>query len=155
MEDLGERLDVLLTEYESRKQDETQRQVQRALRLEQARKVGVENLRKYVIPPARDVTEHLEVAGHRVVYHEFLETYPPSVRIHLWPRHGPMDEGEARRTTLELVWGEPTADALCVTRWSEGLHRMQQQGSAPANTLDDLWVKEQLLEFVRETLEGS
>lgn len=155
MENEGDRLDILLGGYERRKQEETQRQVQRALRLEAARKVGADQLRRYVIKVGRHVTERLQTAGHRVAYHEFLDAYPPSVRIHLWPKQGPLDEREPRRTTLELVWGEPDADALCATRWSEGLDRMQHQGSARRGVLDELWVREQILEFVRQTLDSA
>ncbi|NJD20993.1 MAG: hypothetical protein FIA95_17120, partial [Gemmatimonadetes bacterium] len=125
MEDPVDRLDVLLSEYERRKQDETQRQVQRAIRLEEARKVGADLLRRHVIDAARTVAERLQMAGHRVTHQEFLDAYPPNVRIHLWPKPGPLDEREPRRSTLELVWGEPTPDALSAKRWtSEGLDRM-------------------------------
>jgi hypothetical protein len=156
VESQEDRLDLLLSDYERRKQDETQRQVQRALRLEESRKRGAEQLRRYAVQPARDVAERLQQAGHQVVHQEFLEAYPPSVRIHLWPRPGPLDEGAAKRCTLELVWGDPDADALCAKRWtSEGLHRLQHMGSARQGVLDDLWVKEQLIAFVRETLGGA
>ena len=156
MEDQVDRLEVLLTEYERRKQDETQRQVQRAIRLEEARKVGAEKLRMYAIEAARNVAERLQMAGHRVVHQEFLDAYPPNVRIHLWPKGGPLDENEPQRTTLEFVWGEPTPDTLSARRWtSEGLHRLQLQGSARVGVLDELWVREQLMVFVRETLDGA
>jgi hypothetical protein len=156
VEDLGNRLDALLTGYERRKQDETQQQVQRALRLEEARKVGAEYLRKFVVEVARRVAERLEEAGHRVVHQELLGAYPPNVRIHLWPKAGPLDDDEPRRTTLELVWGDPTPNTLCAKRWtSEGLHRLQQQGSVRAEALDELWVREQFMVFVRETLDGA
>ena len=155
VEDLGNRLDVLLTGYERRKREETQRQVQRAIRLEEARKVGAEYLRRYVIDTGRNVAERLQAAGHRVVYQELLDAYPPSVRVHLWPKAGALDDQEPQRTTFELVWGEPTADALCATRWTEGLNHVEQQGAARVGVLDELWVREQFLEFVRETLDGS
>ncbi len=155
VEQTGDRLDVLLAEYEHRKQDETQRQVQRALRLEETRKVGAEHLRRFVVESARNVAERLQAAGHRVVYQEFLDAYPPSVRIHLWPKPGALDDGEPKRTTFEMVWGEPNSDSLCAMRWSEGLHRMEQQGSARAGVVDELWAREQLLSFVRETLDGA
>ena len=155
MEDLGDRLDVLLSGYERRKQEETQRQVQRALRLEESRKTGAEYLRRYALEAGRNVAERLQAAGHRVMYQEFLDAYPPSVRIHLWPKAGPLTEGESKRTTFELVWGEPNPNAMCATRWSEGLHRTHEQGSARAGVLDEVWVREQFLVFVRETLEGA
>jgi len=156
VDDLADRLDTLLTGYERRKQDETQRQVQRAMRLEHARKIGAEYLRKYAIEAARNVAERLEAAGHRVMHQELLDAYPPNIRIHLWPKAGPLDETEPKRTTLELVWGDPTPDALCAKRWtSDGLDRLQQQGSARAGVLDELWVREQLMIFVRETLDAT
>lgn len=151
-----DRLDVLLSEYERRKQDETQRQVQRAIRMEEARKRGAEYLRRYALETVRDAAERIQQAGHRVLHQELLDAYPPSVRLHLWPKGGPLDEGEQRRSTLELVWGDPDADALCAKRWtSEGLHRLQNLGSARAGAIDELWVKEQLMTFVRDTLDGS
>lgn len=156
MEDQGDRLEFLLSDYERRKQEETQRQVQRAIRLEEARKRGAEYLRKYVLEAARSVASRLQEAGHRVVHQELLDAYPPGVRIHLWPKGGALDDHEPQRSTLELVWGDPNPDALCAKRWtSEGLDRLQHQGSARAGALDELWVKEQLMTFVRETLEGS
>ena len=156
MEDLGDRLDVLLTGYERRKQEETRRQVQRAIRLEEARKRGAELLRRFAVAPAREVASRLQEAGHKIIHQELLDAYPPSVRIHFWPTSGPLDEGEPERSTLELVWGDPDPDALCAKRWtSEGLDRMHVQGSARAGAVDDLWVKEQLMVFVRETLEGA
>jgi hypothetical protein len=155
VDDQGDRLDLLLTGYERRKQDETHRQVQRAIRLEATRKVGAEQLRRYAVEVARDAVDRLQTAGHRVVYHEFLDAYPPSMRIHLWPKKGPLDEQDSKRTTLELVWGDPDADALCATRWSEGLHHVQHLGSARKGVLDELWVREQILDFLRETLGGA
>lgn len=152
-----DRLEFLLSDYERRKQDETRRQVERAIRLEAARKKGAEYLRRFAIHAARNVAERLQSAGHRVVHQEFLDAYPPSIRIHLWPKTGPMepdDEGEERRTTFELVWGDPDPDALCARRWtSEGLDQLQNQGSARPGVLDETWVREQLIMFVRDTLE--
>lgn len=156
LQDPLDRLDVLLTDYEQRKQDETQRQVQRAIRLEESRKVGADLLRRYAIEAARNVAERLQMAGHRVVHQEFLNAYPPNVRIHLWPKGGPLDEKEPQRTTFELVWGEPSPDVMSARRWtSEGLHRLQIQSSARSGVLDELWVREQLMTFVRETLSGA
>ncbi len=156
MANKDDRLEFLLSEYERRKQDETQRQVQRAIRLEEARKRGAEFLRRYALEIVREVAERLQQAGHRVVHQELLDAYPPSVRIHLWPKGGPLDETEPKRNTLELVWGDPDQDALCAKRWtSEGLHQLQQLGSARAGILDELWVKEQLMTFVRDTLESA
>ena len=156
MEAKDDRLEFLLTEYERRKQDETQRQVQRAIRLEEARKRGAEYLRRHALHVVREAVERLQMAGHRVVHQELLDAYPPNVRVHLWPKGGPLDEGEARRSTLELVWGDPDADAMCAKRWtSEGLHRLQHMGSARAGVIDELWVKEQIMTFVRDTLDAS
>lgn len=156
MEDLGDRLETLLTDYEQRKQEETRRQVQRAIRLEETRKAGAEHLRRFVLEPARTVAEQLQAAGHRVVHQELLNAYPPAVRIHFWPRPGPLDEKEPVRTTLELVWGETDPDTLCAKRWtSEGLNRLHHQGSARAGVLDAEWVREQLMTFVRDTLDGA
>ena len=133
----GDRLEFLLTDYERRKQDETRRQVERAVRLEEARKKGTEYLRRFVLEPARNVAERLQGAGHRVVHQELLDAYPPHVRIHLWPKVGPMDEGEGTRHTIELVWGDPDPDSLCAKRWtSEGLDKLVHQGSARPGVLD-------------------
>lgn len=151
----GDRLEFLLTDYERRKQEETRRQVERAVRLEEARKKGTEYLRRFVLEPARNVAERLQGAGHRVVHQELLDAYPPHVRIHLWPKVGPMDEGDGTRHTLELVWGDPDPDSLCARRWtSEGLDKLVLQGSARPGVLDETWVREQLIIFVRETLES-
>lgn len=152
----GDRLEFLLSEYERRKQEETRRQVERAIRLEDARKKGADYLRRFAIHPARSVTERLQSAGHRVVHQEFLDAYPPNIRIHLWPKAGPLDGGQEGRTTLELVWGDPDPDALCARRWtSAGLDKLVQQGSARPGVLDETWVREQLITFVRDTLEGT
>lgn len=147
-------LDTLLTEYERRKQDETRRLVQRAFRLENARKKGAEHLRRYALPHAREVAERLQSAGHRVVYQEFLDAYPPNVRLHLYPMSGPFEVEEPRRWTLELIWGDPDPDRLFARRWtSEGLGEMRDQGSVPAVDVDELWVREQLMSFVRDALD--
>jgi len=147
-------LDTLLTDYERRKQDETRRMVQRAFKLENARKKGAEHLRRYALPHTREVADRLQAAGHRVVYQEFLDAYPPNVRLHLYPKGGPMDLTEAPRWTMELVWGEPGPDRLYARRWSaEGLGEMQELGSVPAVDVDELWVREQLLSFVRDALD--
>ena len=50
-------LESLLTDYERRKQDETRRMVQRAFKLENARKKGAEHLRRYALPHAREVAK--------------------------------------------------------------------------------------------------
>ena len=151
-----DRLEFLLTEYERRKQDETQRQVQRALRLEKARERGEEYLRRHALDTVRNMVERLEMAGHRVLHQELLDAYPPSVRVHFWPKGAPLDEGEHKRSTLELVWGDPDPDALCAKRWtSEGLHRLQYMGSAKAGEIDETWVREQFTTFVRDTLDAS
>jgi hypothetical protein len=146
-------LDSLLTDYERRKQDETRRMVQRAFKLENARKKGAEHLRRFALPHTREVAERLQVAGHRVVYQEFLDAYPPNVRLHLYPKEGPLSLEESRRVTIELVWGDPDPDRLFARRWtSGGLAEMIEQGSVPAVDVDELWVREQLLAFVRDAL---
>jgi hypothetical protein len=148
-----DQLDELLSGYERRKQEETRLQVQRAVRLEGQRKQGAGVLREFVVQHARDVAERLEGAGHRVVYQELLDHYPPSVRLHLWPRPGPMEGGESLRRSLEFVWGDPKAEALCVKMWkASGAFRLVLKGSAPPDPLDELWVRERLLSFVQETL---
>ncbi len=147
-------LDTLLTEYERRKQDETRRMVQRAFKLENARKKGAEHLRQFALPHTREVAERLQSAGHRVVYQEFLDAYPPNVRLHLYPKAGPLDLEEPGRWTLELVWGDPEPDRLFARRWTaEGLGEMREQGSVPAVDVDELWVREQFLAFVRDALD--
>lgn len=152
----GDRLEFLLTDYERRKQEETRRQVERAVRLEEARKKGAEYLRRFVLEAARNVAERLQGAGHRVIHQELLDAYPPNVRIHLWPKSGPLDEAEGTRSTLELVWGDPDPDSLCAKRWtSSGLDKLFHQGSARPGVLDETWVREQLITFVRETLESA
>jgi hypothetical protein len=104
---------------------------------------------------ARDATEKLQQAGHEVVHQEMLDAYPPSVRLHFWPKPGPLDKGERARATLEFVWGDPVQDALCARRWTaEGLDRLQQQGSARPGAIDEAWTRDQLFTFVRDTLEG-
>lgn len=151
-----DQLDTLLSDYERRKQDETRRMVQRAFKLENARKKGAEHLRRFALPHTREVADRLQEAGHEVVYQEFLDAYPPNVRLHLYPHQGPMDLEKPRRLTLELVWGDPEPDRLFVRRWTtEGLGEMQEQTSVPAVDVDELWVREQLLDFVRDALEQS
>jgi hypothetical protein len=147
-------LDALLSDYERRKQDETRRMVQRAFKLENARKKGAEHLRRFALPHSREVADRLQQAGHKVVYQEFLDAYPPNVRLHLYPKGGPMDLQEPKRRTLELVWGDPEPDRLFVRRWSsEGLGEMHEVGSVPAVDVDEIWVREQLLAFVRDALD--
>jgi len=147
-------LESLLSDYERRKQDETRRMVQRAFKLENARKKGAEHLRRFALPHSREVAERLQEAGHRVVYQEFLDAYPPNVRLHLYPKGGAMELDEARRWTIELVWGDPDPDRLFARRWSsEGLGEMEELGSAPAFDIDELWVREQFLTFVRDALD--
>ena len=146
-------LESLLTDYERRKQDETRRMVQRAFKLENARKKGAEHLRRFALPHTREVAERLQQAGHQVVYQEFLDAYPPNVRLHLFPKVGALDFEEPKRTTIELVWGEPDPDRLLARRWTTGgLGEMIEQGSVPAVDVDELWVREQLLAFVRDAL---
>ncbi len=65
-----------------------------------------------------------------------------------------MDLDEPKRRTIELVWGDPDPDRLFARRWtSEGLGDMHEQGSVPAVDVDELWVREQLLAFVRDALD--
>jgi len=143
-----------LTDYERRKQDETRRMVQRAFRLEEARKKGADHLRRSALAHTREVAERLEQSGHRVVYQEFLDAYPPNVRLHLYPRVGPLDLEDSKRWTIELVWGDPEPDRLYARRWtSNGLGEMQQIGSVPEIDVDELWVREQFLSFVRLALD--
>ena len=147
-------LESLLSDYERRKQEETRRMVQRAFKLENARRKGAEHLRRFALPHAREVAERLQQAGHRVVYQEFLDAYPPSLRLHLYPKGSAMDLQEPKRVTLELVWGDPDPDRLFARRWTtEGLGEMDERGSVPAGELDELWVREQLLSFVRDALD--
>jgi hypothetical protein len=147
-------LDSLLSDYERRKQDETRRMVQRAFKLENSRKKGAEHLRRYALSHTREVAERLQQAGHRVVYQEFLDAYPPNVRLHLYPKGGPLELEEPGRMTIELVWGEPDPDRLFVRRWtSEGLGEISETGSVPAVDVDELWVREQLMTFVRDALD--
>jgi hypothetical protein len=147
-------LDSLLADYERRKQDETRRMVQRAFKLENARKKGAEHLRRFALPHTREVADKLQQAGHKVVYQEFLDAYPPNIRLHLYPKTSPLEALEPKRMTIELVWGEPEPDRLFARRWtSEGLSGVQEQGSVPAVDVDELWIREQLMTFVREALE--
>ncbi len=65
-----------------------------------------------------------------------------------------MDLSEPRRWTLELTWGNPEPDRLVAQRWtSTGLGDMVQLGSASDSEIDELWVREQFLNFVRLALE--
>lgn len=147
-------LDSLLSDYERRTQDETRRMVQRAFKLENARKKGAEHLRRFALPHTREVADRLQQAGHKVVYQEFLDAYPPNVRLHLYPKAGPLELEEPKRHSIELVWGDPEPDRLFVRRWTtEGLGSLTEQGSVPAVDVDDLWVREQLLAFVRTALD--
>jgi hypothetical protein len=147
-------IDALLADYERRKQDETRRMVQRAFKLENARKKGAEHLRRFALAHTREVADRLQQAGHEVVYQEFLDAYPPNVRLHLYPKLGPLEAGESRRVTIELIWGDPEPDRLAVKRWSAaGLAEANEQASVPAVDLDELWVREQLLAFVRDALD--
>ena len=147
-------LGTMLSDYERRKQAETRRMVQRAFDLENARKTGAQHLRRFALPHSREVAERLEGAGHRVVYQEFLDSYPPNVRLHLYPKAGPLDLEDSKRRTIELVWGDPEPDRLYAKRWSaEGLARMDQLGSIRDSDLDELWVREQFLSFIREALD--
>ncbi len=149
-----DRLETLLSDYERRKQDETRRMVQRAFKLENARRKGAEHLRRFVLVHAREVAERLEQAGHKVVYQELLDAYPPNVRLHLYPKGGPMDLEKSKRWTLELIWGEPDPDRLVARRWtSDGLAEMLEMGSIPDVDLDELWVREQCMTFVRDALD--
>jgi len=149
-------LESILTDYERRKQDDTRRMVQRAFKLENARKKGAEHLRRYALTHTREVAERLQQAGHRVVYQEFLDAYPPNVRLHLYPKGGPLDLEEPKRWTIELIWGDPEPDRLFARSWtSEGLAGMQELGSVPAVDVDELWVREQFLSFVRDALDLS
>jgi hypothetical protein len=149
-----DQLETVLSDYERRKQDETRRMVQRAFKLENARKKGAEHLRQFALPHSREVAERLQEAGHRVVYQEFLDSYPPNVRLHLYPKAGPMDLEEPGRKTIEFVWGDPDPDRLFVRRWTtDGLADLKEQASVPAVDVDELWVREQLLAFVRDALD--
>ncbi|MEM7416934.1 MAG: hypothetical protein AAF389_15610 [Gemmatimonadota bacterium] len=147
-------LDALLAEYDSRKQDETRRMVQRAYRLENARKIGSEHLRRAVLAHSREVAERLEQAGHGVLYQELLDAYPPAVRLHLSPKTGAMDFDSPRRWTMELIWSEPDPDRLIARRWtSDGPGTMHETGSVAREDLDELWVREQFTGFVRDALD--
>lgn len=152
----GDHLETLLGEYEQRKQDETRRLVQKALVLEEDRKRGAEYLRRWALQHTRDVAERLQHAGHGVVYQELLDSYPPNVRIHLYPKASPLDDEKPGRTTLELTWGEPEAEEVIAKRWSaEGPSTTRKQAVVDAEEMDDIWVREQLLTFVREVLDLS
>jgi hypothetical protein len=100
------------------------------------------------------VADRLQQAGHRVVYQEFLDAYPPNVRLHMYPKGGPLELSEPKRLSIELVWGDPDPDRLFVRRWAtEGLGEMQEVASVPAVDVDEIWVREQLLAFVRDSLD--
>jgi hypothetical protein len=147
-------LESILTDYDRRKQDETRRMVHRAFKLENTRRRGVELLRDFALQHTREVAERLQQAGHRVVYGEFLDAYPPSVRIHVDPKLGPMELREPTRWTMELVWSEPEPDRLFARRWnSHGVGTRLELGSIPGVDLDELWVREQLTRFVRDALD--
>lgn len=147
-------LESLLSEYERRKQDETRRMVQHAFKLENARRKGADHLRRHVVAHSREVADRLQEAGHRVVYQEFLDAYPPNVRMHLYPKRGPMDLEEPGRWTIELVWGEPQPDRLYARQWtSKGLADAKELGSTEDVHIDELWVRERLTAFVREALD--
>jgi hypothetical protein len=149
-----DRLESLLSDYERRTQDETRRMVQRAFKLENSRRKGAEHLRRFVLTHAREVVERLQQSGHRVVYQEFLDAYPPNVRMHLYPKRGPMELADPKRWTMELVWGEPEPDRLHARRWtSKGLGEMVDLGSVADIDLDELWVREQFMAFVRDALD--
>lgn len=149
----GDPIDDLLHSYERRKQDETRRLVERAERLERNRRRGAEVLRKHAVEAARNACARLERAGHRVLLQELLQNYPPSIRIHFWPRRGPLDDGVPERFTMELVWGEPVSSELCVRWWdSDGMGAIVDQGSAHEDDVDELWVREQILDFLRAVL---
>ncbi|MDH5589312.1 MAG: hypothetical protein OEZ65_11750 [Gemmatimonadota bacterium] len=151
-----DRLDQLLKGYERRKQEETRVQVERALKLDEDRRKGAELLRRFVLYPARDFVLRVTEAGHRVLHHELMDAFPPSIRIHLWPRGGPLDDGVPSRSTLEFVWGDPDRDRLCVKHWtSEGLDKLTIQSSARAEELSEAWCHDQLYTFVSETLERA
>ncbi len=152
----SDHLESLLTDYERRKQDETRRHIQRAFTLENARKTGAECLRRHAVSHGREVAERLQLAGHEVIYQEFLDAYPPHVRLHLYPKGGPLDLEEPKRWTVELIWGDPDPDRLYARRWtSEGLEEMQELGSLPGVDVDELWIREQFLSFVRAALDLS
>jgi len=152
--DQVDEFDTLLADYERRKQEEARNLIQRALQLEHARSKGADLLRTHVLSHARDVAGRLRKAGHRVLYRELLESYPPNVRLHLYPKAGPMDLSEPTRWTLELTWGEPEPDRLVAQRWtSAGLGEMVELGSVEASEIDQLWVREQFLHFVRRALD--
>ena len=152
----NDEFEALLSDYERRKQQDAERTVRRALEIETARRRGADAMRRHAVGHARDVAGRLRSAGHRVVYQELLEAYPPNLRLHLYPKAGPMDLEEPRRWTLELTWGDPEPDKLFARRWtSTGLADMVDLGSVAANELDELWVREQFLAFVRKALELS
>src|SRR5688572_33352709 len=75
--------EALLADYERRKQQSAEATVRRALEIETARRKGAEAMRRNAITHAREVAGRLRQAGHRVVYQELLEAYPPNLRLHL------------------------------------------------------------------------
>jgi hypothetical protein len=149
----GDPLDELLNSYERRKQDETRRLVERAERLEKNRRRGAEVLRRHAVEAARHACARLERAGHRVLHQELLQNYPPSIRIQLSPRRWPFDADLPERFTMELAWGEPVSGELCVRWWdADGSSAIVDQGSVPEDDVDELWVREQILDFLRAVL---
>ncbi len=105
----------------------------------------------------RTPEKSLSVSSSRVTgwcTQEFLDAYPPNVRLHLYPRVGPLDLEDSKRWTIELVWGDPEPDRLYARRWtSNGLGEIQQVGSVLDIDVDELWVREQFLSFVRNALD--
>jgi hypothetical protein len=151
----GDPLDDLLGAYDDQQQEETRRQVETAERLEKNRRVGSEVLRSHALEVIRDAGARLERAGHRVLIQELLRNYPPSLRLHVWPRPGPMDPGDARRSTLEFVWGDPVPDQLSARRWGwSGLGAIADMDSAVREDADTNWAREQLLDFLKGALGG-
>lgn len=149
----GDPLDDLLGAFDDQQQEETRLKVERAERLERTRREGEEIFRQHALDLVRDACQRLDRAGHRVLLHELLRNYPPALRVHLWPRPGPLDIAEPRRHTLELVWGDPVPDQVNVRRWDwSGLGHMSEQAAAAPQEVDALWIREQLLDFIRDAL---
>ncbi|MGB1780249.1 MAG: hypothetical protein ACPHQP_11890, partial [Longimicrobiales bacterium] len=60
----------------------------------------------------------------------------------------------SKRWTMELVWGDPEPDRLYARRWTaDGLGGMDQLGSVRDTDVDELWVREQFLSFIRDALD--
>jgi hypothetical protein len=149
-----DQLDTLLSEYDRRKQDETKRMVQRALELEYARRRGAQVLRDHAIAHTRGVAEKLEQAGHRVLYQEFLDAYPPTIQMHLHPKAGPMDVDQPTSWSVEFTWGDDEPERLFIRRrTSRHPTEVRELASASEAEVDELWVREQLLTFVRDALD--